>query len=522
MFDNPKKTLMKKSFHYFLYTILFSPLLIYFGNRSAIAHDEGFYILQAKWILEKGNWIAPIWWGNISLDRTIGIQYLIATARRLFGESGFVTYLPITIGAFVMLFITYQLHKELVDKKLPLVSSLILSTSYLWINYSHMATQDIIFSSLIAIGIYSSILSIKNKKNIHFFIAGAWIGLAFMLKTYLTIIPLISIFPFLINYRIIFNKYFWLGTFIGFLPFVLWSYQIISIYGIELYSGIYNKLISLSKNNTFTNPIYYYLWNLPINTFPWCIFSIFGFIKAYKSESKLSNYFLFKYPLIVLVLISCFSTKTPYYPIQLLPLISINSYLGILYLFNRKNKFIYNFRNFLFLFIPFLLIIFLISINTNLNITFLDEYNKEIVSISLLFFAASWICVPFSKNFTKQLILILIGPYILFSSIVQTGLLSDRAKDLRIACQLLINNENLLNKKVRVISNEINLKTDKKIIEISLLMPQVVEDLESIENGESNSYVWTTLDNINNKKNIKYKVINESPVFSPWKLILKN
>ena len=84
-----------------------------------------------------------MWWGNISLDRTITIQYLLATFRRFFGESGFVTYLPITIGSALMLFVTYQLHKELVDKKLPLFSSLILSTTYLWINYSHMATQDI-------------------------------------------------------------------------------------------------------------------------------------------------------------------------------------------------------------------------------------------------------------------------------------------------------------------------------------------------------------------------------------------
>ena len=513
--------LEKKITKNFLKLIIFSPLLIYLGERSSIAHDEGFYILQAKWILEKGNWIAPMWWGNISLDRTITIQYLLATFRRFFGESGFVTYLPITIGSALMLFVTYQLHKELVDKKLPLFSSLILSTTYLWINYSHMATQDIIFSSFIVIGIYSSIRSSRNKENIHFFISGAWIGLAFMLKTYLTFIPLVAITPFLIINRQIFNKYFWLGTLLGFVPFLVWSYQIISNYGIESYSGVYNKLISLSKNNTFTNPIYYYLWNLPINTFPWCIFSIFGFIQAYNSKSKLSKYFLFKYPLIVLLLISLFSTKTPYYPIQLLPLISINTYLGIIYLLNKKNKLIYHFRNFLFLFIPSLLLIFFIYINTNLNIDFIDDDNRKIISISLLIFSASWIFVPFSKNFIKQLILILIGPYILFSTLVQTGILTDRAKDLRIACQVLINNENLQNKKVKVISNEINSETEKKIIQISLLMPQVVEGFARLENVDSNSYAWTTLDNIDIKKNIQFEVINESPIFSPWKLVEK-
>tara|TARA_Y100000991_G_scaffold115597_1_gene87183 strand:+ start:847 stop:1014 length:168 start_codon:yes stop_codon:yes gene_type:complete len=31
---------------------LFIPLILYFGKRSLIAYDEGFYALQAKWILE--------------------------------------------------------------------------------------------------------------------------------------------------------------------------------------------------------------------------------------------------------------------------------------------------------------------------------------------------------------------------------------------------------------------------------------------------------------------------------------
>ena len=49
--------------------IIFLPLLIYLGERSLIAYDEGFYALQAKWILNNENWVMPMWWGEISLDR---------------------------------------------------------------------------------------------------------------------------------------------------------------------------------------------------------------------------------------------------------------------------------------------------------------------------------------------------------------------------------------------------------------------------------------------------------------------
>ena len=57
-------------FKYLLKLIIFIPLIFSFGKRSYIAFDEGFYALQARWILEKGNWTIPLWWDEYVLDRT--------------------------------------------------------------------------------------------------------------------------------------------------------------------------------------------------------------------------------------------------------------------------------------------------------------------------------------------------------------------------------------------------------------------------------------------------------------------
>ncbi|ABM70983.1 hypothetical protein [Prochlorococcus marinus] len=37
-------------FRYLFKLIVFIPLIFYFGKRSYIAFDEGFYALQARWI----------------------------------------------------------------------------------------------------------------------------------------------------------------------------------------------------------------------------------------------------------------------------------------------------------------------------------------------------------------------------------------------------------------------------------------------------------------------------------------
>ena len=124
--------------------LIFIPLIFYFGKRSYIAFDEGFYALQARWILDKGNWIIPLWWDEYVLDRTIGLQFLIAKSQEIFGRNIFFAYLPTTAAAILMLFVTYKLHEEFFNKKYAIISPLILSTSYLWFDYSHLATQDII------------------------------------------------------------------------------------------------------------------------------------------------------------------------------------------------------------------------------------------------------------------------------------------------------------------------------------------------------------------------------------------
>ena len=497
---------------------IFLPLLIYLGKRSLIAYDEGFYALQAKWILNNQNWVAPMWWGEISLDRTIGIQALIAFSQKIFGQSNFSIYIPNLVASFFMLFFTYDLHKLFFDKKYSIVSPIILSTTFLWINYSHLATQDLIFSSLITLGLYSSIKFQKDKKKFFLLATGLWIGLAFMMKTFLTIIPFLSIAPFLIYSRIFFKKLFWIGLIIGFMPFLIWSLKILNIYDFDVYSGLYNKLIYLSEDNHFSNPISYYLWNIPINIFPWSIFALIGIISSIKNKNFIERYFLFFFPLINIFLLSLFSTKTPYYPLQILPLISLNTYKGLFNTFNNKtviNKIVTSFN---FYFIPFLLVILVLYFNSNFSNLSINPNEKLLISSGTIIFSVGWLSTGLFKTTGKKIIFALLGPYLMTSILVQSGTLSDRSKELRIATENLIKAENLNNKAVEVIKGDINsTNAHSKIIKISLLMPNIGNGLKDISQLSLNQYAWVT--NTNIKLNNKIKIVDDSKIFSPWKLV---
>ena len=514
--------MINKLISYFKKFYFLTPILLYFGERSLIAYDEGIYALQAKWIIENNNWITPMKWGAIVNDRTIGIQFLIAIAKKILGEKIFAIYIPSIFFGILMIFLTYEIHKELTKKPFAIISPIILTTTYLWVNYFHMATQDIIFSSLITLGIFSSIKSYKNKKNIYFFLSGFWIGLAVMMKTYLVIIPLTAILPFIWQTKIIRNIYFGIGSVIGFLPFLIWSIQMIIINGWDTYSGLYTKLLSLSENNVFTNPIYYYLWNFTLNSFPWTIFIIFGFIEISKRQDKLSNYFLFKYPLFVLISLSLFSTKTPYYPLQIVPLTSINAYLGINYILSKKDLITKIIFKFLFFIIPIFLLISVFYLNINKEIIELDKNSFLLINVFIIFYSISMFCVKFAKTIKAKLILILIGPYLLTSISVQSGLFNDRSKEIRIEAQNVIQNEDLKSKKVEIITSGLkDENATKKIIKLAIFMPNLGNGISNIQDLKINQYAWIAITEGESIDTEKFRILYSSKNLYPWKLVEK-
>ena len=509
-------------FKLFLKIFIFIPLIFYFGKRSYIAYDEGFYALQARWILDKGNWTIPLWFDNYTLDRTIGLQFLIAKSQEIFGRNIFWAYLPTTLAAIVMLFITYKLHEELIDKKYAFVSPLILSTTYLWFDYSHLATQDIIFSSLVTIGIFS-LVKIKSRNNkLYILLFGIWIGLAFMMKTFLVAAPLISLLPYLfIKKKLFLTKFFWLGLLIGFIPYLIWSISIDPYLNQNIIFHLFEKFTNLSNKNNFSNPFYYYFWNIPITFLPWSIFSIIGII-FHRSENKDQKFILTFFPLTFIFIISLFSTKTPYYPLQISSILTLNSFLGIKYLFNSK------LYKSIFIFITSRIIpLFLISSAFLYyfffkNITSLNFKENTYLFVGFILFGLSWSFLNNKTNFTNALIILMIGPYLLTSFSLGSGLFTDRSRKLRETMEYVSSLDIVKNQNIKVDKSGItNSKSQSKIIKISLLTPNLGEGFNNISDLNPGELAWSSdyLDKEINDNS--YDILYKNDTLKPWKLILK-
>jgi len=240
-----------------LVLLLALPLVLSLAPRSLLAHDEGFYALQARWILDSGDWLTPQSWGVPQYDRTIGVQWLIATSMALLGNNPVGVHLPSWLAAAATLGLTWRLSRS------PVTVAVLVLTP-LWFSYAHMATQDMPLLALELLGLWG--LWRRQPEA-----AGLWLGLAFLIKGFMALLPALALLPLLLlERRSLLRRWrFWAALVAGWLPALLWLGLSLQQHGLTVVSQLWGKLLWLSNSQVFAQGPLYYLWNLPANSAPW-------------------------------------------------------------------------------------------------------------------------------------------------------------------------------------------------------------------------------------------------------------
>ena len=251
------------------------------------------------------------------------------------------------------------------------------------------------------------------------------------------------------------------------------------------------------------------------------MFSIIGIIFQ-KSENKDQKFILTLFPLIFILIISLFSTKTPYYPLQISSILIINSFLGIKYLFDSK---IYKS---IFIFTTSKIIpLFLISVSCIYyfffkNITSFNFKENTYIFIGLILFGLSWSFLKNKTNFKNLLIILIIGPYLLTTFLLGSGLFTDRSRELRETMEYISSLDIVKNQTIKVDKSGINnIESNSKIIRISLLTPNLGDGFNNINELNPGEIAWSSEYSDKNIKNLSYDILYENDTLKPWRLILK-
>ena len=154
-------------------------------------------------------------------------------------------------------------------------------------------------------------------------------------------------------------------------------------------------------------------------------------------------------------------------------------------------------------------------------INFNTKENTFII-LGLLSFGLSWSLIKHTSSYKEILITLIIGPYLFTSFILQSGLFTDRSRELREKMEYVSSLDLVKNQTIMVDKTGIsNSRSQSKIIRISLSTPKLGGGLENVNHLKKSELAWTTdLETIKNNDD-SYEVIYENDVLNPWKLILK-
>jgi len=306
------------------------------ATASFMAHDEGFYALQARWILDSGDWITPQWWGEPFFDRTIGLQWLIALSFQTFGIAEWSARLPSMLAAGGSVILLYRIGGRLGLGLAGELGARILPLMGLWIHYAHLATQDVCLVAVELAGIAALLEADQTppqsrERWVWMVGAGSLVGVGFLVKGVMIGVAVLALLPVLILGRHGRHPGLYVGVGLGFLPVVGWLGAAVWRYGWDPVRELFGKVVVLSQSEWHQgNNILYYFWNIPLNSFPWLFVALGGIFVLLKSGSPIrTRLYLLVYPGVMLLILTVFRTRTSYYALQLYPWIALLAGIGL-------------------------------------------------------------------------------------------------------------------------------------------------------------------------------------------------
>ncbi|MBD2329299.1 glycosyltransferase family 39 protein [Alkalinema sp. FACHB-956] len=529
-------------------------LLLQSGQQSLMAHDEGIYAAQAKHILETGNWLLPKWGNDLSFDRTIGIQWLIAGCYRLLGMTETAVRLPSTIAFIGTTLLLYRIGTRLLTPFMASLGAAIFVVTPLALQYAKLGTQDsvLVFIEVLAIWAMleaepaitptsettpsvdrsveiSTNLSSTNLSTVTepsqssspqtsgnspwLLLTGAAFGWGFLIKGFMIIPATISLLPYLIganrNHRHLSNPWLYGGFILGLIPVVSWLGITYANYGGWIFEQLFGKLFHL-KQQTYqgAGPLYYF-WNIPANGFPWVFFGLIGIAlsvvnNTYKTLLNHRWLLLVGFPVTLFVELNLFGTKTQYYPLQLFPWIAIFAAIALNhfvahYLHDRRSQLLgYLSRAFWGLG----LILLLLSVTVLAGVIRLEVDHIQTIATATAILGLGWLfpwLVWQRRSITQQATLVkhwlasvLLAPWLALSFIFATGLWGNYEASLKSFLEQPNVAQILQQQTINFVANEepLSRRDRKRYLLLSVYTPQVGQHSPEIAALGPTAFAW--------------------------------
>ncbi|AKG24386.1 glycosyltransferase [Calothrix sp. 336/3] len=319
--------------HYLSLLLLLLPLLfLSSGQSSLMAHDEGLYAWRSRLMLESGDWINP--WSEPH-HKTPGFYWLLALSYKLLGMNEMTVRLPVMIAGMCCLLLVYEIGRIIYGEYLAWLAGAILTGEFLWVQYARLGTPDMPMMLLVLLAIFCLLQGEREPQKYYFygFIAGFCLGLGFLVRSFMIILPTVALFPYLITennrHRHLYNPLLYLGYLLGLIPTLVWLWLSSQRYQARSTGALLNFVVTLGSGDRGNNGLEFYFWNLPLKSFPWCLFAVLGLILLLRHPLPRYQLLIVGFPLTLFTELTLFSTRLSHYSLCVYPFIALLAAVGL-------------------------------------------------------------------------------------------------------------------------------------------------------------------------------------------------
>jgi 4-amino-4-deoxy-L-arabinose transferase-like glycosyltransferase len=310
------------------------------------AFNEGIDAQQARWMLERGDWITIGWWGNPEFDHAIGLPWLMALSMHWFGEAEWAVRLPSMLASWLAAVLTWRLGSRLSPTG-GILGAAILAVLPFWMQASKLGEPAVLFTALGLAVIWTLFKAeeIPARRVLWGALAGLLLNATFLLQGTMVLLLIVALLPYLIwnrkrHYHLTNRGLYW-GLGLGTIPTVIWLGLCAARYGrspiqqvLQLPLGNLKGIFigSLAQPLTGTASVFYYIWQIPVITFPWSVLALIGAVLVWRNPLLLRKSLWLGYPVVYLGLISLTSQHSSYGALPLYPFLAMLAGLGLNYL----------------------------------------------------------------------------------------------------------------------------------------------------------------------------------------------
>ena len=327
--------LENKTFRLITWIIAAVAIWVYIsGLNIDTTTDSGKYATVSKEIFQNGNFINLTVHGDPYDQKPPMLFWLGAIGFAIGGISNFWFKLPVLLLVFAGFYWAYRLGKSLYNRRVGLLTAIILGFSVIYMLYSMDIHTDTVLQAFVTLALWQLFEFIKTGKNRHWILGFFAVGLAMLSKGPVgAAIPAFAVVGHLAlkrDFRSFLNYRWYLGILLAFAvasPALIGLINQFGWEGIRFFFWENNVgRITGSYVKSVNDPVFY-VHSLMYLFLPWSILffvsAFMEFKKLFKNRFKADEYFTLTGIWIYFIILNMASSQLPNYVFSIVPLMAV-------------------------------------------------------------------------------------------------------------------------------------------------------------------------------------------------------